>query len=200
MKGKIMRRTSLVFALAAMSAGFLLAQDDSNADPGPGRSVARISIINGDVSVRRGDSGDVVAAALNAPLLAQDRVLTGSASRAEIQLDSANVIRAGANSEVRMAGLDRKNYQIQVATGIITFTVLRPSDAVVELDTPNVSVKPLKNGAYRITVREDGSSEITVRAGEAEIFSPQGSQRLQQGQTMQARGNPSDPEFQIIQA
>ena len=34
----------------------------------PGRAVARISVLNGDVSVRRGDSGDVVAAALNAPL------------------------------------------------------------------------------------------------------------------------------------
>ena len=32
--------------------------------------------MNGDVSVRRGDSGDVVAAALNAPLMADDRLLT----------------------------------------------------------------------------------------------------------------------------
>src|SRR5579862_7711435 len=60
---------------------------NANADPDgqyePGRAVARISILNGDVSVRRGDSGDVVAAALNAPIMGDDRLLTGSSARAE---------------------------------------------------------------------------------------------------------------------
>jgi hypothetical protein len=197
-----MTRKWLVVVLTALSAGFLFAQDDTNADadPGPGRGVARISVINGEVSVRRGDSGEVVAAAMNAPLMAQDALLTSSSSRTEIQLDSTNVLRVGANSEVRMSGLDYKKYQIQVATGIVTFTVLRTSDAQVELDTPSVGIKPLKPGAYRITVHEDGSSEISVRAGQAEIYNQQGSQRLEQGQSMQVKGNPADPEFQVVQA
>src|SRR5215468_1911247 len=97
-----MRRKWLLFVLAVMAAGAVVAQDDNgDAYPGPGRGVARVSVINGDVSVRRGDSDDAVAAALNAPLMAQDRVLTGSSSRAEIQFDSANVLRIGANSEAR---------------------------------------------------------------------------------------------------
>src|SRR5882757_1146189 len=82
-----------------------------------GRGVARISVINGDVSVRRGDSGDVVAAALNAPIMANDTILTGSSSRAEVQLDSANLIRVGPNSEVRFTGVDVKSFQIQIAAG-----------------------------------------------------------------------------------
>jgi len=48
----------------------------------PGRAVARLSVVSGEVSVKRGDSGDVVAAALNAPIMADDRVLTSSSSRA----------------------------------------------------------------------------------------------------------------------
>jgi hypothetical protein len=36
--------------------------------------VARVSLIHGDVSTQRGDSGDWSAAALNAPVLAGDRV------------------------------------------------------------------------------------------------------------------------------
>src|SRR5580692_7141483 len=75
----------------------------------PGRAVARISVLNGDVSVRRGDSGDVVAAALNAPVMADDRLLTGSAGRAEVEFDSSNMIRIGANSEVRFAAMDVKS-------------------------------------------------------------------------------------------
>src|SRR6266478_6587647 len=66
------------------------------------RGVARISLINGEVSVRRGDSGEWVAAAVNAPLMTEDRVATGPNSRVEIQFDAANVLRAGGNAEARM--------------------------------------------------------------------------------------------------
>src|SRR5437588_265627 len=76
-------------------------QQDAVAEPesDPSRGAARISLLNGEVSVRRGDSGDVVAAAINAPLVTQDRVLTASSSRAEVQFDSANMLRIGSNSE-----------------------------------------------------------------------------------------------------
>src|SRR5580704_8154061 len=137
-----------------------------------GRGVARISVLNGEVSVRRGDSADVVAAAVNGPLMANDSILTGSSSRAEIQLDWANLIRVGPNSEVRFAGIDVRGYQIQIAAGTVMFRVLRPSQAQAEIDTPSVAIHPAGQGTYRISLREDGTSEITVRMGEAEIFSP----------------------------
>jgi hypothetical protein len=174
--------------------------DDLDGQYEPGRAVARISILNGDVSVRRGDSGDVVAAAINAPLMADDRLLTSSSSRAEVQLDHSNIVRIGPNSEVRFVGLDLKNSQLQIAAGTVTLRVLRPGQMQVELDTPSVAVRPLRDGAYRIMLRDDGSSEITVRAGEAEIDSQRGSERLEAGRTMNARGPASDPEFQVVAA
>lgn len=165
-----------------------------------GRAVARISVLNGDVSVRRGDSGDVIAAVINAPVTAGDAILTGSSSRGEVELDFANMIRFSPNSEVRFAGMDIKNFQIQIASGTVTLRVLRPSEAQVELDTPSVAVRALRQGTYRITVREDGTSEITVRSGEAEVGSPRGTERLGPGRTMNARGPASDPEFQVTGA
>src|SRR5437667_11577135 len=69
------------------------------------RGVARISLINGEVSVRRGDSGEWVAAAVNAPLMTEDRVATGPNSRVEIQFDAAHVLRAGGKAEARLAQL-----------------------------------------------------------------------------------------------
>lgn len=171
--------------------------DDEDA---PGRAVARISVLHGDVSVQRGDSGDWVAAAVNAPLLAEDRVLTGPGSRAEIQLDWSNLVRLSSNSEARLADLQNQRYQIEVARGTVTFRVLRDSQADIEISTPSVAVRPSERGIYRVTVNEDGTSEITVRQGEAEVFTPSGSEQIQDGQTMLARGNPSDPEFQIVQA
>jgi hypothetical protein len=198
-----------LFTLSALAA-LAIAQpapppDDPNGPPPDapdgqyetGRAVARISVINGDVSMRRGDSGDVIAAVVNTPIMAGDAILTTSSSRGEVQLDSANMLRFAPNSEVRFAGMDVKSFQIQVASGTVLLRVLRPSQAQVELDTPSVAVRALKQGVYRITVREDGTSEITVRSGEAEIGSPRGAERLAAGRTMNARGPASDPEFQV---
>jgi hypothetical protein len=167
-------------------------------DEGPGRGVARISLLNGDVSVKRGDSGDFVAAALNGPLVVEDRVFTGSASRGELQFDWANFLRMSSNAEVRLAELEYRRYIVQIARGTVTWRVLRDQDAEIEISTPNISVRPVKRGAYRITVLEDGTSEVTVRSGEAEIYTPRGSERLRSGKTMLARGTSADPEFRIV--
>lgn len=189
------RISSKLFGIAFLLAGVAWAQDDD-----PSRGVARISLINGDVSVRRGDSGDWVAAAVNAPLVVSDSLLTGAGSRAEIQFDYANMLRLSPNSEVRLAALEYRRYQLQVSRGTVTLSVLRDSDADVEVDTPNVSLRPARRGEYRITVREDGQSELTVRSGEAQVFTPRGAERLQSGRTMLVRGTASDPEFQIVSA
>ncbi len=147
--------------------------------------------------MRRGDSGDVIAAALNAPLVVTDRLLTGPQSRAELQFDWANMLRMGSNAEVRLSELENHRYQIQIALGTTTFRVLRNSNADVEISTPTVSIRPLRRGVYRVTVQEDGATEITVRNGEADIFTPRGSERLRVGRTLFARGTPADPEVQV---
>jgi hypothetical protein len=164
------------------------------------RGVARISLMNGDVSVRRGDSGDWVAGVINAPLLTADQISTGPNSRAEVQFDSANMLRIGGNAEMHLAQLEDRRYQMELARGTVTFRVLRASDANVEVDTPSVSVRPSRQGSYRITVRDTGETEITVRSGDVEVFSPRGSQWVNAGQTMQVRGTAADPEFQIVAA
>jgi hypothetical protein len=173
---------------------------DPGAAPDPGHGVARISVLNGEVSVKRGDSGDMVAAAINAPMQPQDHLLTGAESRAEIQFDNANMLRIGSNSDIRIAGMDNGTYQIQVGIGTVTFRVLHTSNTRVEIDAPSVGVRPTSVGTYRMTVREDGSAEITVRSGAAEVVSESGSEPLRAGQTMLARGTETDPEFQVVAA
>src|SRR4051794_18518074 len=50
-----------------------LGPDDEQADA-PDRGVARISFMTGNVSVRRGDSGELTDAIVNAPLTIGDRI------------------------------------------------------------------------------------------------------------------------------
>jgi len=170
-------------------------QDDGDA---PDHGVARISLVNGDVTVRRGDTGDLTAAAPNGPLLVNDLLATGQNSTAEIQFDAANMIRLGNTSEVRIGELEYGRYLVQIASGTTMFRVLRNNNADVEISTPTVSVRPTEQGSYRITVLPDGTTEITVRSGRADIFSPRGSESLSPGRTMEARGTPSDPEYMIV--
>lgn len=172
----------------------------SEEDDVAGRGVVRLSLMNGDVSIRRGDSGDLIAGVPNAPLVVTDRLVTGASSRAELQFDWANSMRIGSNAEVRLSELEPRRYQVQIAVGTATFRVLRDSNVDVEISTPSVAVRPLGRGSYRVTVLQDGSSEITVRGGEAEIFTPRGTERLRAGGTMLARGTASDPEFMDVAA
>jgi hypothetical protein len=166
------------------------ASDDAN------RGVARVSIVTGEVYIQRGDANERSAAIINAPLMAGDIIGTGANGRAEVQFDSANMVRLAANAEVRLSELTRGRYQLQAGRGTILFSVIRESHAQVEISTPQVSVRPTQVGAYRITVHEDGQAEITPRLGEAEIYTPRGVETVKEGGTMMVRGTPEDPEFQ----
>ena len=101
-------------------------------------SVARISLIHGDVSTQRGDSGDWATAALNQPMVSSDKVSTGANSRAEVQLDHANILRLGDNTLASIANLTRNQIQVQLDHGLIDYSVFKGTEAEVEIDTANV--------------------------------------------------------------
>ncbi|HXA49989.1 MAG TPA: DUF6600 domain-containing protein [Candidatus Acidoferrum sp.] len=164
------------------------------------RGVARISLINGDVNVRRGDTSDWVAGVVNAPLLTDDRIATGPASRTEVEFDASNTLRLGANAELHLAQLEYGRYQMELSRGLATFRILRQNDVNIEIDTPSVSVRPSRQGSVRISVNEAGETEVTSRLGDVEVFTPRGSQWVRAGQTLMARGSAADPEFQIVPA
>jgi Family of unknown function (DUF6600)/FecR protein len=180
---------SLATALLAVTgmAGIAHAQQ---AQTSPG--VARVSLIRGDVSMQRGDSGDWVAVTVNTPLVYGDTISTGPNSRAEVQVDFANVLRLDSNTTVKIAALDRSHIQVQVAQGLANFDVLYQDSAQAEIDTPNVAVHPLGNGSYRIQVDSADQTMVTIRQGEADVSTPQGSTRVESGQliTIQGVNNP----------
>jgi hypothetical protein len=156
-------------------------------------------MLNGEVSTMRGDSGDWVAAIVNAPVVQGDAVATAASSRAEVQLDYANVLRLDQNAQVKIADLSQKHIQIQVASGIIDYTVFKGSDADVEIDTPNMAVLPQGEGVYRIQIDADSQTQLTVRKGKAQVSTPEGSTNVERGQVIYVRGT-DNPEYQIASA
>jgi len=171
---------------------------------GPARTdqgVARLSLIHGEVSTQRGDSGDWSAAALNQPLMTGDKVSTGDNARTEMQLDYANVLRVGPNSKANIANLTKKNIQIQLSQGIANYTVSKDSEAEPEIDTPNVSVHPAHHdGVFRIEIHPDGDTIVIVRQGEAQIATPQGSTEVRSGEMATVRGTTDNAQYKISPA
>ena len=81
-----------VILVAAMAPAWA---QDPNAGDAPDHGVARLSFVQGNVSIRHGDLGELVPAAMNVPLVTTDRVVTGDTGSAEIQFDFTNMIRLG---------------------------------------------------------------------------------------------------------
>jgi hypothetical protein len=159
--------------------------------------VARISLIQGDVSVR-GDTDDWAAAALNQPLVGGDRISTGDGSKVELQLDHSNILRLGNNAHAKIATLERTQIertqierariQVQIGQGLAYYTVFKDSEAEVEIDTPNAAIRPTSNeGVYRIEVH-GFETQVIVRAGAADISTPQGTTHVEAGQAATIRG------------
>ena len=183
-----MKRNFLVWVFLP---GFCTVLSSAQVDISPG--VARISLIQGEVSARRGDTGDWAAAAPNQPLVGGDRISTGDGSKAEVQLDHSNILRLGNNAQVKIATverakIERAQIQVQVGQGLAYYSVFEDSEAEVEIDTPNAAVRPTsKEGIYRIEVN-GFETHVIVRAGAADISTPQGSTHVETGQAATVRG------------
>jgi len=180
------------------------AQPGGPSGEGPAKTdqgVGRVSMIHGDVSTQRGDSGDWSAAVLNQPVLGGDKVSTGAGGRAEVQLDFANILRLGSNAQANISTFTKDHIQIQLSQGLANYSVFNESEAEPEIDTPNVGVHPAhKDVILRVEVRPDGDSIIIVRKGEAQISTPQGIADLKQGDMATVRGSGGDARYKISAA
>src|ERR1700692_511833 len=180
------------------------AQPGGPSGEGPAQTnqgVGRISMIHGDVSTQRGDSGDWSAAVLNQPLLNADKISTGAGGRAEVQLDFANILRLGSNAQVDIANFTHDHIQIQLAQGLVDYSVFNESEAEPEIDTANVSIHPAhKDVVLRVEVRPDGDTVVIVRKGEAQISTPKGITEVKEGEMATVRGSAEEAQYKISPA
>ncbi len=169
--------------------------------------IARISLIEGQVSyLRDKDSNNWFDAAMNTPLGEKDQVFTGARGRTEIQLTGRNVVRLDSETSFKISQFTAAVTQVALPVGNATIRIesldRRQFDTVdardsnsddplyFEVNTPTVAVTLLKTGIYRINVREDGTTEINVRSGEAEIYNQEiGTIRIQKGRSVQIESN-----------
>jgi hypothetical protein len=156
---------SVLLAFVLLAPNRSLADDD---DP-PSR-VARLSLVQGQVSFNPASTDDWVSAVLNRPLTTGDKLWTDQGSRAELHLGSVT-FRLGELTGFSFLNLDDHMTQVRLTEGTITLRVRRlGDDETIEIDTPNLAFSVLRPGRYRINVNEAGDTTvINVRDGQGEV-------------------------------
>lgn len=162
-------RLGLLLLVAGLI-GFVAPQARADEEKDPPTRVARISYVEGSVSLQPGGQGDWGSADRNRPMTIGDKIWADKDSRAELQAGQAS-IHLGSMTALSFLNLDEGITQMRLAEGSINFRVreLREGE-LYEVDTPNLAFTVKQAGAFRIDVNEDGdASRVTAIRGEGEI-------------------------------
>ena len=163
------------FLLTIFLTPIIARADDDDDDYDVKARVARISMLDGQVNLKRNDSKDWEAAKLNQSLVEGDTVSTSADSKLEIQIDARNFIRLSSNSVLRIVTLRDEGIAISTVEGTVTVRLAnfdRSKRGYFEVDAPKTTLAAEKNGFYRIDVPKDGRVRLTVRdGGSARIYS-----------------------------
>jgi hypothetical protein len=135
--------------------------------------LSRVSLIDGELLIQRGDDEEWTAASVNLPLRPHDRLWATDGARGEVQFDDGVAVQIAENTSLDLLGLDPDLTHLQLTLGVASISTpashRRARDESVELDTPQASLQLAPASNVRIDVAEDGSTVITVREGEATI-------------------------------
>ena len=137
-------------------------------DSDPAGRVARLGLVQGQVSIEPAGLDEWAAADSNRPVTSGDKLWADADARAELSLGSA-VVRLASATAFSFLNLDEHGAQMQVTAGTVSVHVRSMSDTL-ELDTPNVAVALLGPGDYRVEVNDAGDTTVVkVSGGTAEV-------------------------------
>jgi hypothetical protein len=177
------------------------ATEDATDQNDPPTRVARISYLDGSVSLQPGGQGDWGAATRNRPLTIGDKIWTDKDSRAELQTGVMS-IHLGSMTALSFLNLDQTVTQMRLPEGSINFRVkeIREGDTF-EVDTPNLAFVVKQAGAFRIDVNENGDSTgVTVIRGAGTATANGQTYDIAAGQRGVFNGTDNQVQAQVVQA
>jgi hypothetical protein len=189
---------SRALLLMGVTGLLLFVAPKASADEGdPPSRVARISFLDGNVSLQPSGTEDWAAAAKNRPVTVGDKLWMDQNSRAELQAGEAS-LHLGSMTALSFLNLDENILQARIAEGAINFRVreLREGD-LYEVDTPNLAFTVKEAGGFRIDVNESGDgTRVTVIRGEGVITAGGKTYDVHAGEQAELNGV-DDPQFNV---
>jgi FecR protein len=149
--------------------------------------VARLSYVEGEITFR--GAQQVAPSALpDRPLEAGDRLSTARDGRAELSLGNAT-LRLDEDTAITVDELGASAVRIEVAAGTASLHLRELFEGEsYELITPNTTVAFRAPGEYRVDITPGGATDLTVRAGNAEVATAGGPVRVADGQRVRLEG------------
>lgn len=161
------------------------AQDQNGNPPGV---AARISELQGNVSIEPSGQDQWTQASLNYTMTTGDRIYTDQGANAELEVGPYTV-RVGENTDLTIANLDDQLMQLGVAQGTARVGVYDlPQGDAVEIDTPNGALNALGPGSYRVDVNPNGGSRVIVENGSLQVSGGNLNQTIAGGQAVYLSG------------
>jgi hypothetical protein len=185
------RLCGLLGILLFGAAPFLHAQNDSG-DP-PNR-VARISVIQGNVSLEPNGVNAFSQAEINYPLTSGDRVYADNNSFGELQT-AGLAVRLGNGADVTLSSLTDNIAQFGLAQGSIrvrtrSLSAFNGQPGTVEIDTPNGAILVDQPGDIRVdSYPQDDTTVVTVSSGAVEVTGQNLDQQLGPNQSLRLAGS-----------
>ncbi|HEX8131337.1 MAG TPA: DUF6600 domain-containing protein [Pyrinomonadaceae bacterium] len=148
--------------------------------------VVRVSLLSGDVSLRRAGNTEWEKATLNLPLVEGDRLATGAGARVEIQIDARNFVRLGEYATLDIVTLREEGVALSLPEGTATLRLARfdKDREYFEIDAPKTTLAAEQKGSYRLDVAQNGNVRVTVRdGGRARLYSETSGFTLRDGRS-----------------
>ena len=122
------------------------------------------------------------------PLASGDRLATERDGRAELALGSAT-LRLDESTAVTVADLDASAVRLELAEGAASLHLYELLQSeTFEVVTLNTTIAFREPGEYRVDITPSGATELSVRAGKAEVATAGGPVRVADGQRVRLEG------------
>ena len=135
--------------------------------------IVRLSSVEGQVQMDRGDGSGLERAILNAPIVEGTSLVTGSDGLAEVEFENQSALRLTSNSEVKFAQLllsdaGAKINQIVVVKGLVYLDAASKGDDVYRLIVGDQSFLVRRDSQIRLSTGDD-KVQLAVFKGDVQL-------------------------------
>ena len=171
---KLRHRIATLLSVVALCVGATAADAQRDAT---GPTPPRVALVDGVVTFWRPGAEDWTPAKTNTALAEGDELYVADRGNVELQIGSRAFVRAGADTQIGLEGLDAGSMQFKVTGGHAAFDLRRlPSRNVIEIDTPRAAFTVDRPGYYRVDVEEARTTFSARRGGSASLVAENGEQ------------------------
>ena len=144
----------------------------------------RIRLIEGDVQVKPEDTGEWVPASINMPLTEGDQLWVPEGGRTELHLRDGTFLRLDENSALEILTIEKDSFQFYLTEGRSYANFRGLKGTLLQIDTPDSSIRVYDRSNFRIETRQDGYTDISVYVGVVYAENRDGETSVDEGNTL----------------